>query len=70
MADIIHIETKQVGGDINWWTYGGLFVHRFKHNGAEYRELWKTFGQRYGFVRLCQRTVFLDNLRRLYRTES
>ena len=38
------IETKQVGGDRDWWTYGAIFLRVFEQSDHVHRELWNVLG--------------------------
>lgn len=64
MSNIQHISTVQIGGDVNWWSYGGIFTREFEQNGVTYRELWKVDGLEdeyadMGLEKICRKKAAL-----------
>lgn len=44
MSELKTIQVKQIGGDKDWWTYGGIFLRVFEQGGHTYREVWNCIG--------------------------
>ncbi len=44
MSEVKTICVKQIGGDKDWWTYGGIFLRVFEQDSHIYREVWNCIG--------------------------
>ena len=44
MSKVKTIQVRQVGGDKDWWAYGGIFLRVFQQGEHTYREVWNCIG--------------------------